>query len=402
MNTAYLANLIAEKLHTLVCCYDLQKKLEYSVNRLYDVKEYASYVRQMEDFLLDLSETPHNFPLLSSVDKRMVFCTIPTPENIYLIGPVRFFVTIDIRHNINLHRELDPKATAIPRLEIPEYLLWILLFRNLFFEETISDSDFLTYNCNNTVTYDIGKSYYNTVFQRQENNTKHNSYEQEERMLESIETGNLELLQMTREESQDGEFGIMASNAERSYKNICISAITLASRAAIRGGVHPELAFSLCDSYVLSVERVVNLMELQPIVEGAKTKFAEMVREIKARQQLPSETSYHPLVNKCKDYIYNHLHDKIILGDIAAMLGTNANYLSVLFRKCENISFSDFVLREKIELAKTMLIYSSFSYAEIAAQLAFASQSHFGKHFLALTGMTPKQYRSRFNAQEGH
>ena len=402
MNTEYLVELIAEKLHTLICVYTLDKKQISVVNRLYDVKDYAPYYQQMEDFLLDLSETPHNFPLLSSSDKQIVFCTIPTPERLYLIGPVRFFVTIDIRHNITLNRASDTKASRISQIEIPEYLSWILLFRNLFFEQIISESDFLTYNCNNTVTYDIGKSYYNTVFQRQESNTQHNSYAQEQRMLESIETGNLELLQMTREEAQDGEFGIMASNAERSYKNICISAITLASRAAIRGGVHPELAFSLCDSYVLSVERVVNLMELQPIVEGAKTKFAEMVKEIKSRQQLPSETSYHPLVNKCKDYIYNHLHDKIVLGDIAAMLGTNANYLSLIFHKCENISFSDFVLREKIELAKTMLIYSSFSYAEIAAQLAFASQSHFGKHFLALTGMTPKQYRNRFNAKEEH
>ena len=43
-----------------------------------------------------------------------------------------------------------------------------------------------------------------------------------------------------------------------------------------------------------------------------------------------------------------------------------------------------------------MLRYSNFSYGEIAAYLAFSSQSHFIRVFKAHTGYTPKEYRDRF------
>ena len=53
--------------------------------------------------------------------------------------------------------------------------------------------------------------------------------------------------------------------------------ITLASRAAIQGGVHPELAFSLCDAYIMKIEQLKDLMDTQAVVEGAQTRFAMMV-----------------------------------------------------------------------------------------------------------------------------
>jgi len=53
-------------------------------------------------------------------------------------------------------------------------------------------------------------------------------------------------------------------------------------------------------------------------------------------------------------------------------------------------------MREKIALAKNLLIYSPSSYGEIAATLGFSSQSHMGKHFKEITGMTPIQFRKRY------
>lgn len=400
MNVDYLVDLIAEKLHCLACVYDKNKKLLSSVNRLYDMKEYAALMPSVEEFLLDLSETPHDFPLLSSTDKTIVFATIPTPDRIYLIGPVRFFVKIDIRHNLVLDRLHDTRIQNIKQVEVAEYLFYILLLRNLHFQKTVSELDVLTYNCNNTTYQDVNKNYYNILFHNRENGTTHNSYSQEQRMLKSIETGNLEMLTLCRNEEVEGNYGVMAASEERSVKNVCVSAVTLISRAAIRGGVHPELAFSLCDSYVMEIERVTNLMNLKPLVEEAKTKFATMVRELKSRQANQENPNYHPLVNKCKDYIFAHLHEKLSLQTIASELNVNPNYLSMLFQKCENVSFSEFVMREKVELAKAMLVYTSFSYAEIAFQLSFSSQSHFGKNFLSLTGMTPKQYRNHFKTDD--
>jgi AraC-like DNA-binding protein len=46
------------------------------------------------------------------------------------------------------------------------------------------------------------------------------------------------------------------------------------------------------------------------------------------------------------------------------------------------------------------LVYSEQSIAEIAAAHGFCDQSHFGREFRRETGMTPREYRSRFRTAE--
>ena len=159
------------------------------------------------------------------------------------------------------------------------------------------------------------------------------------------------------------------------------------------------MAFSLCDSYVMQIETLPDVRYLQPLVESAQRSFASMVHSIQSNAAQAQEV-YHPLVEKSKNYIYAQLHGKIVLNDVAATLGVNPSYLSTLFKQHEGISFTDFVLREKIELAKTLLLYSHATYAQIAATLGFSSQSHLGKYFKRQTGMTPIQFRRRFAATE--
>ena len=44
-------------------------------------------------------------------------------------------------------------------------------------------------------------------------------------------------------------------------------------------------------------------------------------------------------------YIFKHLHEKNCIRDIAEYLHLNANYLSELFKKYENITLTDFILK---------------------------------------------------------
>lgn len=74
----------------------------------------------------------------------------------------------------------------------------------------------------------------------------------------------------------------------------------------------------------------------------------------------------------------------------------------MLFKQYEGISFHDFLMEEKIKLAKNMLIYSPYSLADISLQLGFSSQSHLNTAFVKATGMTLKQYRDRFKAGNWH
>ena len=60
----------------------------------------------------------------------------------------------------------------------------------------------------------------------------------------------------------------------------------------------------------------------------------------------------------------------------------------------------NFILKEKIRLAKNLLIYSQYSYLEIADSLSFSSQSHLGKEFKKETGFTLRHYREMYRKKE--
>lgn len=71
----------------------------------------------------------------------------------------------------------------------------------------------------------------------------------------------------------------------------------------------------------------------------------------------------------------------------------STSYLSRLFKKETGISVSDYIRRQKIDMAKNLLKYSEYSMIEIANRLSFSSQSHFIQQFREIVGMTPKKYR---------
>ena len=75
------------------------------------------------------------------------------------------------------------------------------------------------------------------------------------------------------------------------------------------------------------------------------------------------------------------------------------NFLTSLFHREEGISLYQYIFAQKIDLAKNLLIYSDYSYIDIANYLGFTSQSHLSARFKAATGMTLREYRNRYKKE---
>lgn len=235
------------------------------------------------------------------------------------------------------------------------------------------------------------------VFHNQEYQHSHNSYMAEVREMDCIERGDIEMLERCWKSGSPGNsFGILAKDWIRNVKNLCIAVITLASRAAIRGGVHPEEAFSLCDCYVQALEDCQDTNVLGQLALRAERHFAEMVRDLRNNSLKTVSTKGDPHINRCKDYIFAHLHETLTVQQIADVLYLNPNYLSDLFKKYEGRSILNYILHEKVKLVQNMLTYSQYTYSEIASYLGFSSQSHLGMQFKKVTGMTLREYRVKY------
>ncbi|MGN1022264.1 MAG: helix-turn-helix domain-containing protein [Lachnospiraceae bacterium] len=242
------------------------------------------------------------------------------------------------------------------------------------------------------------------VFNRTEAEHFHNSYERERQLLDCIRNGDQEGLNRCWQESDPAEHAdsygtLAAANKAKSFHNLCVVAVSLASRAAIEGGVAPEIAFSLCDSYIQRIEEIRDYRYIQGIIWCAESDFAELVAREKGETG-GADTAAGFYVTRCKDYINAHLHGKITVREIAAHLHVNANYLSGLFHQEEGCTILQYIQKCKVERIKNMLAYSEYTYDQIAAYLGYSSPSSMNAHFKKITGQTLHEYRrSRYSVR---
>lgn len=247
------------------------------------------------------------------------------------------------------------------------------------------------------IEHDIQVDFCNLLYKNLEMQTIHPPYEQELRELHCIENGDLDLLEKIIPKSHNDSYNaILAKNPIRHIKNLGIVVVTLACRAAIRGGIDPEISFSLSDTYINRIETLADYNSIEKLMRQSQYEYAKLVNDFKNVSNKDSNKNQNLYIDQCKNYIFSHLHDKIKIPEIATELSLSPNYLSVLFRKYEGLSIKEFIISEKIKIVKKLLIHSDYSYIEIAACMSFSSQSHLEKQFKKLTGITLKRYREKY------
>jgi len=221
-------------------------------------------------------------------------------------------------------------------------------------------------------------------------NYVHATYAFEQYIWECIREGQLEKLKRHLLSGTYGNVGPIGNNDPvRQLKNTFICAVTLATRAAIEGGLSPEVAYSLSDLYIQQVETMKDVIQIITLSEAMLYDFATRVSN-KRRTH-----SYSRLVNGCCNFIDEHVRENLRISQVAASTGFNADYVSKKFRQETGRSISDFIKDAKISEAKSLLKYSELSLAEISELLSFSSQSFFTAVFRHVTGVTPRQYREK-------
>ncbi|MBD0269351.1 MAG: AraC family transcriptional regulator [Cyanobacteria bacterium Co-bin8] len=100
-----------------------------------------------------------------------------------------------------------------------------------------------------------------------------------------------------------------------------------------------------------------------------------------------------PKLTQIKDYIDAHLQQDLKLIELAAIAQISPAYFARLFKQSEGMTPHQYILKQRVEQAQSLLRHSSLSLAEIAARVGFCDQSHLTRYFKRLTGATPAQFR---------
>ncbi len=102
-------------------------------------------------------------------------------------------------------------------------------------------------------------------------------------------------------------------------------------------------------------------------------------------------------VENAKKYIDEHISEKLSLKIIAENVYMSIFHLSRTFKKCYGVNISEYILSERLNLAKQYLATSDFPISEIIKMVGFDdNNSYFYQIFKKHVGVTPAEYRKTF------
>jgi len=138
---------------------------------------------------------------------------------------------------------------------------------------------------------------------------------------------------------------------------------------------------------VVDILEDVSMEQLQGLTENLKLSGLEVI-----------ENKKDILVERIKNVIVEMIHyseelPKTNYSDfLAEKLDYDYTYLSNLFSEEKGITIQQFIILNKVEKVKELLLYGELNLTEISYRLHYSSISHLSNQFKKVTGMSPSLY----------
>ena len=305
-----------------------------------------------------------------------------TPENIEKI--IKVFADSEASY-----QRIKEYFERTPYFSLSRFLNTMALINTVINHEIIDVEKYYKAEIS-TLKNEVGRTYSDAIIDRKENENYHNTYFFEQEYYGYVEKGDVDGLTEFSKIIPSLTEGAMASDSIRHSKNIFITAITLATRHAINGGLDIETAYQLSDSYIQEMEKMSDSAAITMLLDSAIFDYTRRVSDAK----MPKDMSVE--IFKCIQYISNHVNQNISIEQLAEMLHIDRSTLSKKFKRELGFNISNFIMHRKLEEAKTLLRYTDKSVSEISAYLCFSSQAYFQNVFKKKYGVTPRNFRLNF------
>ena len=109
------------------------------------------------------------------------------------------------------------------------------------------------------------------------------------------------------------------------------------------------------------------------------TMYDDYIRRVHRCRTNPKVST---TVQRCIDYIEQHLNQRVLASDLAHKTGYSEYYITHRFKEETGYFINDYIKFAKIERAKILLADSDRNISDIAEQLGFSSRSYFGQIFI--------------------
>lgn len=167
----------------------------------------------------------------------------------------------------------------------------------------------------------------------------------------------------------------------------------------------------VCQRCVLVVKQELEKLDLvAESIQLGEVTFADELSEV-SLDDLKERLAFHGfellddrkavLIEKVKNIIVTLIHGseeiavKRNFSDIIAQqLPIDYNYISSIFSSTAGVTIEQYIILQRIERAKELLVYNELSLSEISYKLGYSNVQHLSTQFKKITGLTPSYFKS--------
>ena len=135
------------------------------------------------------------------------------------------------------------------------------------------------------------------------------------------------------------------------------------------------------------------------------TILAIMVRHFNSELATASNTiaskNHLERMEQSMKYILSHLDEDLTLTDLAQSACMSRSYYSAIFKELTGLSVWDYIINQRVDLAKYKLETSNAPITQVCEDSGFSSIGNFNRAFKKLTGKTHREYRKDINCPKG-
>ena len=143
----------------------------------------------------------------------------------------------------------------------------------------------------------------------------------------------------------------------------------------------------------------ITLGEIETSNDLSKQKLKQFSQNLAMLGFEVLDDARQQLIEKIKNIIINEVHykEEESLHNYSEILSKSLHkdysYLSSLFSEVEGITIEKYIINQKLERVKELIIYNELSLSEIAYKLGYSSVAHLSNQFKKVTGLTPSYFK---------
>ena len=157
-----------------------------------------------------------------------------------------------------------------------------------------------------------------------------------------------------------------------------------------------EIASDVYFSYLVQMdvdhEESLNALA-QSLTHTTHSEACEVTRMFLTKLLEQENQNMHGLIFSARCYIEEHLAEDLSVASIAASLYVTPNYFSRLFKRVTGEGCNEYIVRRRIDKAKSLLETTSLKIGHIALMVGYRDTNYFSLAFKKHTTKSPTQYR---------